>query len=96
MSGHTAESGLHAEDFHFQILVLRTLGFLKALSDFIPSQCPTDVFNAFIAASCFECVYCQDLEAGIKCDYTITTSSHQKKRTSFGHSSQPISSWFIL
>lgn len=79
----------------FRFLVLRTLGFLKALSYFISSKPPIAVLNAFIAASCVECVYCQDLEAGIKCEYTITTSSHQKK-TSFGHSSQLISSWFIL
>lgn len=54
VSGHAAESGLHAEDFHFQIFVLRTLGFLKALSYFISSKPPIAGLNAFIAASCVD------------------------------------------
>lgn len=51
MNGHAAGSGLHAEDSHFQILVLRTLGSLKALSHFISSKLPIAVLNAFISAS---------------------------------------------
>lgn len=84
MNGHAAGSGLHAEDSHFQVLVLRTLGSLKALSHFISSKPPIAVLNAFISAS-YMCVLSR-FGSRYKSGCTIAVSNHQK-RTSFGLSS---------